>query len=194
MLNEDALVRLIVEIAEEVIKPPLSIERGQPLLYRITVDNRLEVRVSASHPRRGQSAFQTDLCVFEQVAPNEGAAVVKLPRVVLEFKTGLSTHDLLTYSAKARKHKEIYPYLRYGLIVGRETKVHGKFFIHNESLDFLLAISSLLTDKAALQHAVCGLLQEEIRASRILEEVIFNKRSISLYRTAVVTEDLADQG
>ena len=32
----------------------------------------------------------------------------------MEFKQGLSTHDVLTYSAKATRHKQVYPYLRYG--------------------------------------------------------------------------------
>jgi len=60
-----------------------------------------------------------------------------------EFKPGISTHDILTYSAKARKHKQVYPYLRYGLVASRERFVAGKFFTHNEALDFYLAAGGL---------------------------------------------------
>ena len=37
-----------------------------------------------------------------------GPRPVKIPRVVMEFKQGLSTHDVLTYSAKATRHKQVY--------------------------------------------------------------------------------------
>lgn len=76
------------------------------------MDNRLRVveRERIQAPKRGDSAFQTDLCIFERVED------VLLPRVVLEFKTSVTTHDILTYSTKAEKHKTIYPNLRYGLV------------------------------------------------------------------------------
>jgi len=78
-------------------------------------------------PKRGSYAFQTDLLIIRK---NN-----KLPLVVLETKYGgFSTHDVLTYSSKAQKHKEVYPYLRYGLVVGGTDKITNNFFIHNISL------------------------------------------------------------
>lgn len=47
--------------------PPLLSRRHAPLLYQVTVNNRLEVTVDPREMSRGQSAFQTDLCVFEDV-------------------------------------------------------------------------------------------------------------------------------
>lgn len=55
---------------------------------------------------------------------------------------GFSTHDVLTYSAKATKHKEIYPYLRYGLVIGKKEKIDRKFFTHNSGFDFAVAIEN----------------------------------------------------
>ena len=101
-MKEDPFVATAMSAAEEVLAPPLSIQRGASLLYQVTVDNRLQIRVDPKKPMRGQSAFQTDLCVFEALD-----AETKIPRVVLEFKPGLSTHDVIIYSAKARKHKQI---------------------------------------------------------------------------------------
>ena len=74
------------------------------------MDNNLRVMSEARirEPKRGDSAFQTDLCIFEEKSPE-----LLLPRIVLEFKTTLTTHDVLTYSMKAERHKAIYPYLRY---------------------------------------------------------------------------------
>ena len=34
---------------------------------------------------------------------------MEIPRVVMEFKPRITTHDVIIYSAKARKHKQIYP-------------------------------------------------------------------------------------
>ncbi|MBT4483875.1 MAG: hypothetical protein HOC71_09385, partial [Candidatus Latescibacteria bacterium] len=112
---EDLFVSTALDAANDVLGTPLLIKRGANLLYQVTVDNHLELKVNPKHPKRGQSAFQTDLCVFEQIE-----ADVNIPRVVLEFKTNISTHDVITYSAKARKHKQVYPYLRYGLVIGNE--------------------------------------------------------------------------
>ena len=85
---------------------PLLVKRGAALLYQVTVDNQLSHTVNVKHPVRGNSAFQTDLCVFEQKSED-----VSIHRVVMEFKTRISTHDVLTYSAKATKHTQVYPYI-----------------------------------------------------------------------------------
>jgi len=49
-----------------------------------------------------------------------------LPFVVIETKYGsFSTHDVLIYSTKALKHKEIYPYIRYGFVVGGIDEIYN---------------------------------------------------------------------
>ena len=112
MKTEDPFVSAALEAAQEVLSPPLTIARGKPLLYQVTVNNELKLTVKPDDPRRGSSAFETDLCVFERKPSG-----VEIPRVVLEFKGRISTHDILTYSAKAKKHKQVYPYLRYGIVM-----------------------------------------------------------------------------
>lgn len=59
------------------------------------------------------------------------------------FVTGISAHDFLTYSAKAARHKRIYPYLRYGMLASSEKAIPGRAFTHNESLDFFIAIAGM---------------------------------------------------
>ena len=181
-MNEDPFVATAMAAAEEVLAPPLSIRRGASLLYQVTVDNRLHIRVAPKKPMRGQSAFQTDLCVFETLD-----AETSIPRVVLEFKPGLSTHDVLIYSAKARKHKQIYPYLRYGLVIGNEAKVPGKFFTHNEALDFCVACSSYKANR--LHEIISRLLKAEVHASRQLEKVAFGAIAVHVYRSEVVLDE-----
>jgi len=165
--------------AEEILAPPLSIRRGAALLYQVTVDNELSLTVDPKHPMRGNSAFQTDLCVFEEKAKD-----ILIPRVVMEFKSKITTHDVLTYSAKARKHKQVYPYLRYGVVVSDESVVPGRLFTHNEALDFCATVAEY--KGARLSEILAALLKAEVECSRRLEEVGFGKTRIHLFRTDVV--------
>ena len=131
-MREDAFVEKAKRAAEAILGGPLEVMRGASLLYEVTVNNQLELTVDPKRPMRGRSAFQTDLCIFEKISEE-----TKIPRVVIEFKKQLSTHDVLTYSTKARKHKQVYPYLRYGLVIGDSETIPGRFFTHNEAFDFL---------------------------------------------------------
>lgn len=184
---EDEFVEVALNAARDVLRPPLSIERHQPLLYQVLVDNRLNIQVNPKKLKRGQSAFQTDLCVFEAVEPD-----VLLPRVVFEFKAGMSTHDVLTYTTKARKHKQVYPYLRYGLVVARDFKLHRKFFIHNDALDFCVAAGAYAEDPARLREVFRELITAEVAASRRLEQAAFGELTADLFRTEVILRTSAD--
>jgi hypothetical protein len=159
----------------------LLVRRGAALLYQVTVNNLLEVVVDPKSPTRGQSAFQTDLCVFERVS--NGA---EIPRVVLEFKPSVTTHDVLTYSTKARKHKQVYPYLRYGIIIANDKSIPGRFFTHNEALDFCAAAA--LFKQARIHELFAALLRQEVDPSRKLERVIFSKKPVHLFRQEIQFE------
>lgn len=177
-MPEDQLVATARQLIADMLPKKLEVQRGAAILYQVTVDNRLNITVNPKDPTRGQSAFQTDLCIFERVAAN-----VQLPRVVVEFKAGLSTHDVLTYSTKARKHKQVYPYLRYGLVTSRSDFVPGRFFTHNEALDFCVAAGSMT--KAMLRRVLQDLLKKEIATSRMLEKITYGKAAATVYRTAL---------
>jgi len=185
-MREDDFVKIAMAAAEEVLGGTLSIERGKSLLYQVTVDNRLDLAVDPKSPKRGQSAFQTDLCVFEKVDGD-----VKIPRVVLEFKAKLSTHDVLTYTTKARKHKQVYPYLRYGLIVAEVKTIPGRFFTHNDSLDFCVAAESYGMNR--LPELFTNLLSAEVSASRVLEKISFGRIKVDMYRSEIILKKGADK-
>jgi hypothetical protein len=181
MASEDLFIEEAESAAKEILAQPLCVRRGAALLYQVTVNNLLELTVAPKCPIRGQSAFQTDLCVFERVS--NGA---EIPRVVLEFKARLTTHDVLTYSAKARKHKQVYPYLRYGLIIANESSVPGRFFTHNEALDFCAAAASF--KQARVHELFASLLRNEVAASRKLERIMFGKEAVVVFRQEVQFE------
>jgi hypothetical protein len=177
--DESAFVAVAMGVARRVLEPPFSIHRGAALLYQVTVDNNLSPTVDVRNPKRGSSAFQTDLCIFEQKT-----AAVSIPRVVLEFKTKISTHDVITYSAKASKHKQVYPYLRYGIVASDHTAVPGRLFTHNEALDFCASVGGLKGSK--LREFFAFLLTAETLASRRLEAIAFGAVRTRLYRTEVM--------
>lgn len=177
MAAESEFVAIALEVGNRILPhPQYHVEQGAVLLYQITVDNRLEVRIDIRHPVRGRSAFETDLCVFEnrEVEDKSGElTIIHLPRVVMEFKTGITTHDVLTYSAKAKMHKQIYPYLRYGMIASKHRELPKRFFTHNESLDFCATVADL--HEPGLSVFFEELLTNEISCSKKLEEIAFGR-------------------
>lgn len=181
-MKEDPFVKTAMEAAKEVLSLPLFIQRGVALLYQITVNNKLEVKTNPKKPMRGQLAFQTDLCVLEELDLD-----INIPRIVMEFKSCLSTHDVLIYSAKAKKHKQIYPYLRYGIVIGSEPKVPDRFFIHNEALDFCVAAASY--KKNRLHEIFAKLLKHEVQASRLMEKIAYGVKEVQIYRNDIVLEE-----
>lgn len=160
----------------------MSIERGAALLYDVTVDHRLELTVDPKRPKRGRSAFQTDLCVFEEVADG-----VQIPRVVLEFKPGITTHDVITYSVKARRHKQVYPYLRYGVVIGQHASIPDRVFRHNEALDFVVAAAAFASTR--LHELLASVLRDEIKDSRTLERIMNGDCEAYLFRTPIMVRE-----
>lgn len=178
MAAESEFVKIALEVGNRILPhPQYRVEQSAALLYQITLDNQLEIHIDVRRPVRGSSAFETDLCVFERKEISKGKGLepetIQIPRVVLEFKTGISTHDILTYSAKAKKHKQVYPYLRYGLVASKHSEVPGRFFTHNDALDFCAAVSDL--HEPDLSTFFEGLLSSEIACSKRLEEVVFGR-------------------
>lgn len=171
-------------IEEELREQDLTIRQGAALLYEVTVNNYLQAMPEAQirDPKRGDSAFQTDLCLFQRKTGE-----IWLPRVVLEFKTTITTHDVLTYSAKAAKHKQVYPYLRYGLVAESERTVPGRFFTHNEAMDFCLCLRDF--SEMDSTTAFRRLLREELACSQLLERVAFNESASRLFRTKIVLDN-----
>jgi hypothetical protein len=125
--NEADLAELIrVELQKVFLE--YRVDKGISLLYKLHFDGVGRLCPDTYQtPTRGQLAFETDILIRDS----------KVPLVALELKFGhFTTHDVLTYSTKAIKHKELYPYLRYGFVVGGIKKIQNRFFTHNAGFDF----------------------------------------------------------
>ncbi len=60
---------------------------------------------------------------------------------MVELKSGtFSSHDVITYSFKAQRHKQVYPYLRYGFAVVGLEALGRRLVTPNEGVDFAVAL------------------------------------------------------
>lgn len=159
----------------------VKISKDESLLYKVMViedikNNNLTFKPdSPRNPRRGSFAFETDLLIKD----NNG-----IPLVVIELKYGgFSTHDIIIYSTKAVKHKEVYPYLRYGLVVGNIDQITNKFFVHNVGFDFAMAFPT--DEKISILFL---LIKEQIDSARQLFNIMQNERGAKIFKSQSIIE------
>ncbi len=118
------------------------------------------------------TSFETDLVIYEK---EDGR--IK-PRVIVEAKLGsISTHDAITYSYKAEKHKNITPYLRYGIMIGgrEHYPLPGRLFRHGTNFDFMFSFVG--TDpNSAEWKSFKEMILSEVDYSRLMEEMLHENR------------------
>ena len=120
-----------------------------------------------------KTAFETDLVIYEKT---NGKII---PRVIIEAKVGtVTTHDAITYSHKAMYHKNVIPFVRYGIMLGaRETyPLPGRLFRHGTNFDFLFSFVGY-EPTAVEKNQFVAMLKREIEYSRQIEEILSNSRS-----------------
>lgn len=121
----------------------------------------------------GESSFETDMVIYEKA---NGKII---PRVIIESKIEtVTTHDAITYSHKAMYHKNVIPFVRYGIMLGnRETyPLPGRLFRHGINFDFLFSFADYEPTEKEMTTFV-KMLEREIIYSRQLEEILSNSRS-----------------
>ena len=179
MSREHACVEGVKEgIQARLVSDRLHVSTGFRLPYAMHVESYPSDSggLITTAPKTRPFGYQTDLLIADLL---EGGGWV--PRVVVEFKFGrISTHDALTYSAKAATHKNVHPYLRYGIVVGGyDAQVPVRLVRHGHHFDFMLTIASEVLGDAD-QEQVVSLLQDEVQASREIGGLLSAKSSIRL--------------
>jgi len=167
------------EILEKFLKKELEgyeVKRNENLIYKVVVNENMQFNPKdPKKPKRGNLSFQTDLMIKKN----------NLPLVVIETKFGgFSTHDVLTYSTKALKHKEIYPYLRYGFVVGGVKIIQNRFFTHNLGFDFAIAIEDVNNLKLFID-----LVKKQIKNSEMLLKILKEKNKTKLFSLNLKVEN-----
>jgi hypothetical protein len=126
-------------------------------------------------PKQKQNiSYETDILIYELLGPKEWK-----PRIVIEGKLGsVTTHDAITYSQKALTHKNVHPYLRYGIILGnrKHYPLPGRLFRHGAYFDFMLSWKAFEPKDDELDCLI-SLIMEEVEASKNLDEILYNSRN-----------------
>ena len=114
------------------------------------------------------TSFETDLVIYETV--NDKI----VPRVIVEAKLGsVTTHDAITYSYKAEKHRNITPHLRYGIMIGdrQHYSLPGRLFRHGTNFDFMFCFTGTEPTEEEWD-AFTEMILKEVEYSRLLEGML----------------------
>jgi hypothetical protein len=157
------------------------------LHYNLTIDDDGEIRMGVESdsgaPVRGRGkGFEQDILIYQDPSAQPGHNLV--PRVVAEVKfNSVTTHDAIVYSEKARRIRTVYPYLRYGLILGGLEKIPGRVLRLGEGFDFIFAISHPFIPRQI--DSTRKALKEEVQTSRDLARIAFGRQHITSFRRRV---------
>lgn len=186
-MNEKEFVkRFIKTINPKLQNDKFELKEGKNLFYELTISKSLDLNVeNIENQIRGKSAFQTDLILFEK--NNKDG----FPLVVFEFKLNPSTHDIIVYSAKARKHKQIYPWLRYGMLICGNDKIPiRKFLKHDEFLDFCVSVKKTFNDDSIPNDSeidkIVSFIGSEIDNAKCLENIHFETSNVNFYQKNII--------
>ena len=164
-----------VELVANTLKPQLTVS-GQSLdvQTQVKIAYGYEIRAyrSEQEPDTEAIEFATDFIVVE------GADGGWKPRVVVEAKVdNVSTHDAITYSQKAANHRSVFPYLRYGIMLGnrKHYPLPGRLYRHGTQFDFMISFREY-EPRAKEMEAFRDVLMAEVEASRALEKMIYESR------------------
>ena len=163
-----------------------KIVQQQSLVYALSIDDNGEIH------KRG---FKQDILIQDNPRLDVPEVVRRarevVPRVVAEVKfrrrpkdPGVTTHDVIAYSEKARLIRTVYPYLRYGLILGGFQGIPGRAVRLGQGFDFIFAISYPPFVPQQIDAARTALL-EEVQKSRDLAVTAFGKQEITSFRRRV---------
>lgn len=186
-MNEREWVKSIyqkIENALRVFDVNLRVGESKKLPYSSEV---LEYDEKGNPIRENLIKYETDILVYELTTSTNWK-----PRVVIEAKIdSVSTHDSITYSHKAQTHKNVHPYLRYGILIGnrKHFPLPGRLFRHGQQFDFMLSWKSFDATKEEWNNLI-DILRLEVKASQSLEEIIFNSRSSKRERYTVLHKPL----
>jgi len=124
--------------------------------------------------RYNANVYETDVLIYEKLPDRKWK-----PRIIIEAKIkDVTTHDAITYSQKASTHKNVHPYLRYGILLGnrKHYPLPRRLIRHGAHFDFMLSWRGYEPTDGEWQKFI-SIIDKEIAASRKLEEILYNSGS-----------------
>jgi hypothetical protein len=184
-MNEDQFTDELVERLDLHISG-CKIETRKNLIYDLSIDEcgvvNLAVDKDSGNPLRGGGkGFQQDILIYETVRGGDTSVV---PRVITEVKfKGVNTHDPIVYSEKARRIRGVYPYVRYGLLLGSMPKIPGRVLRLGQGFDFIFTVSYPFADSDL--QLTRQIFAEEVEMSKELSTISSGKHKVTCFRRAV---------
>jgi hypothetical protein len=185
-----------LQFTDELIKtlsPTLvdaKIGSGISVLYEMPIDDdgvvRMGVDAETGQAYRGKgTGFEQDILVYEE--KSKGNTTI-IPRVIAEVKYGrVTTHDAIVYSYKAECIKRIYPFCRYGMILGGMKTIPGRVLRHGRAFDFILTLAyPFLLDQIS---EVSTIFLSELETSRLTGAVMKGTKKLRLFRRGIEVKD-----
>lgn len=169
-MNEKEWVNSIFPKIEESLRKEndkIRVFESEKILYRSYIESYAnKMPIYPLLPKFNH--FETDILISEKINENEYK-----PRIIIEAKiNSISTHNAITYSQKAKAHKILHPYLRYGLLIGNrnEKALPGRLLRHGHHFDFMQSFKKFKADKEEWNSFI-EILKSEYMASLLLDEI-----------------------
>lgn len=160
----------------------IVVSQGTKLAYACEI-----VKYSGSETTISTTGYETDLLIVEHIS-----ADIWKPRLIIEGKLSkVTTHDAIIYSQKALTHKNVHPYLRYGILLGarQHYPLPGRLVRHGAYFDFMFSCVAAEPSPAELNDLL-QIVLDEVEASRYLEEILYNSRKSTRMRYTVLHRPL----
>jgi hypothetical protein len=163
-----------VELVADRVRTGLAqSEHSLKIKTQLKIPYGYEIRAYREEPEAEAISFATDFSVIEELPDGSWQ-----PRVVVEAKVNsITTYDAITYSRKAADHKSVFPYLRYGIMLGNRQHfpLPGRLYRHGTQFDFMISFRDHEPSAKELE-AFNALLLEEVEASKALDNMIYESR------------------
>lgn len=177
-MNEKKFTSILHRVLQRQLKR-FQVSKWEALIYKVIIEENPDCELeyipeNPKEPKRGNLAFQTDILVKNKNSP----------LIVIETKYNrLTTHDVLTYSTKALKHKEVYPHLRYGLVIGGANlkTIPKRFFTHNHGFDFAIVIEHVY-NKNEVKRFI-DTVKEQIKSSEQFLKILKDESDPKVFKS-----------
>jgi hypothetical protein len=161
----------------------MSAEDGTKLAYACEIQR----YGSDGEPIVTTNKYETDILISDIF--DDGSWV---PRVIIECKLAkVTTHDALTYSAKAASHRSVHPYIRYGFFAGgrADYALPARLVRHGQQFDFLISWRGMKAT-AIEWRTFCSLIRQEAEASRMIQLLLTDNRSSARVKLSQIHKPL----
>lgn len=124
--------------------------------------------------------WNVDLLIAEKIKNKNEIKLI--PRVVLEAKyNDINLHGPITYNYNAGLHKQLYPGLKYGFIIGnyskdikRESDISKQLISQGNNFDFIFVFNKSILSKKE-EDKFIGVVENNIKTARSLANFLSEK-------------------